>query len=126
MGISKIALKSHVVILMSLPVLFLGCASKVIHDHSRGNIVALDTDNTAHVCMSSKAVQLGDELEAFKVSCKKNKAATVRAKELSEPTVCEKTLVGKVVVTELIDDHFIKIRPNTGLSLSEGLVVEKN
>lgn len=103
-----------------------GCASTTKHDHTRGNIVALDSDNTAHVCMSSKAVQLGDELEAFKVTCKKNKATALKAKELSEPTVCEKTLVGRVVVTELIDDHFIKIRPNTGLSLSEGLVVEKN
>ncbi|MFN3695850.1 MAG: hypothetical protein ACK4VO_00305 [Pseudobdellovibrio sp.] len=119
-------MKYNLIAILTAFLFISSCASTAKHDHTRGNIVALDTDNTAHVCMSSKTVKLGDELEAFKVTCKKNKVTTVKAKELSEPTVCEKTLVGKVVVTELIDDHFIKIRPNAGLSLSEGLVVEKN
>lgn len=111
---------------VAISLLFAGCASTVKHDHSRGSVVALDTDSTAHVCMSANAVQVGEQLDTFKITCKKNKAPASKAKETYEATTCQKDFLGKVEVTELVDEHFIKVRPKTVLSLSEGLVVEKN
>lgn len=115
------------IFLILLGAAFAGCASTVKHDHSRGSVVALDSDNSAHICMNAKAVQVGDQLSVFKIVCKKSKSPkNPKVRDVSDTTSCEKNAVGVVQVTELLDDHFIKVKPDSSFTLSEGMVVEKN
>lgn len=103
-----------------------GCASLQSHEHARGSVVALDSPTQAHVCMSSKEVQTGDQVSIFESVCTSKKKKSSKYSEESQVTTCTKVLRGEGEITESADPHFVKVKALADLTFKEGYIVEKS
>jgi hypothetical protein len=94
--------------------LIAGCVSSV----KRGSVAMKVDESIAHVAMNKDEVQVGDHVELYGNSCKKNgKGEAMR---------CEKILKGHGQVTKIINDSYSEVTFESGAKFVEGDFIEKH
>lgn len=88
------------------------CATSV----HRGVVAMKIDENTAHVGLSQNEVNIGDHVELYSNKCRYKKA------EQS----CEKVSKGHGTVTSIINNDYVTIKFDSGVSFQEGDFIEKH
>lgn len=94
------------------------------HHHTRGSVVALDSEEEAHVCLGEKEIKPGDRLSVYESVCK-SEISDDGPRVAIRRTTCERIARGEVEVVENSGSHFSKVRALSGLKLKEGFILEK-
>ena len=100
---------------LSLIGLLGGCA----HSMMRGTVAMKASENELHVCMGDQEVKAGDHVAFFLNECR-----GAGGKEGSGRT-CKKVRLGEGEVIRPLNEHYSLVRPNPGVKVEEGTVVEK-
>lgn len=93
------------------------------HTHVSSSVIHAEPDGTAHVCLDSELLKIGDVVEIYNVACSNEMKGTVRRPTYG--TVCERQHAGQARVVEKNDEHFSQIRPIGDLKLKIGQIVQK-
>jgi hypothetical protein len=94
--------------------LLVGCA----HSTMRGTVAMKVTDEELHVCMGEKEVKAGDHVAFFFNQCRPGGKET-------RNDICTKIKLGEGEVVRTLNEHYSVVRPNPGVKVQEGTVVEK-
>lgn len=94
--------------------LLFSCASTV----HRGVVAMKVDDSTAHVSMGQNEVSVGDHVELYSNKCKN--------KKLIEEPVCERVAKGHGAVTSVINNDYVVIKFDSGVTFQEGDFIEKH
>ena len=100
---------------LGLAGLLVGCA----HSAMRGSVAMKATDEEVHVCMGDTEVKAGDHVAFFF-----NERKGAGGKEVRD-RVCTKVKLGEGEVIRPLNQHYSLVRPNPGVKVEEGNVVEK-
>ena len=100
---------------LGLTGLIVGCA----HSTMRGTVAMKASDQEVHVCMGDQEVKAGDHVAFFSNQCK-----GAGGKEGGGRT-CTKIRLGEGEVIRPLNEHYSLVRPNPGVKVEEGTVVEK-
>ena len=95
--------------------ILVGCA----HSTMRGTVAMKATDDEVHVCMGDKEVKAGDLVAFFFNQCKGAGGKETRDR------VCTKVRLGEGEVVRSLNEHYSVVRPNPGVKVEEGTIVEK-
>lgn len=93
----------------------IGCA----HSTMRGTVAMKATDDELHVCMGEKEVKAGDHVAFFFNDCK------TRGGRAEKFDICRKVWLGEGEVVKPLNEHYSLVRPNPGVKVQEGTLVEK-
>lgn len=101
----------------------MGCAHNA---HNRGSVVVKHGASEADVCLGDKEVKIGDRMAIYRHDCK-NKNLNAAAADRGPRTTrsCQKVKVGEGEIVQVLDEHYSTMRADSGISLVEGLSVEK-
>ena len=104
-------------------VLGAGCAHKA---HNRGSVVVKHGASEADVCLGDKEVSVGDRMAIYRHDCKRKSLNAAAGDRGPRTTLsCQKVKVGEGEIVQVLDEHYSTMRADSGISLSEGLSVEK-
>ena len=107
--------KLSFVVLAGLTGLLFGCA----HGTMRGSVAMKATDDEVHVCMGEDEVKAGDKVAFFFNRC------TGAGNRETLDRSCEKVRIGEGEVVRPLNEHYSVVRPNPGVKVQEGAIVEK-
>lgn len=106
---------------MKISIMSLGLLGLIVscaHSTMRGTVAMKVADNELHVCMGEKEVKSGDRVAFFFNKCR------AAGKEASND-ICTKVKIGEGEVVRTLNEHYSVIRPNPGVKVEEGTIVEK-
>ena len=107
------------VVLMIISLFLVSCATSV----HRG-VVAMEIDeNTAHVGLGKSEAGAGDHVELYAHKCRNIRSSVP---QLSVDQVCTKVSRGHGRVTTIINDDYVVVKFDTGVSFEEGDFIEKH
>lgn len=89
------------------------------HATMRGSVAMKATDEELHVCMGKDEVKAGDKVAFFFNDCKS------RGNRETRYDACRKVRLGEGEVVRPLNDHYSLVRPNPGVKVQEGTIVEK-
>lgn len=95
-------------------ILVTSCASKV----HRGVVAMKIDENTAHVGLNKDEVTVGDHVELYRNEC-------VGGSKNSESR-CEKVSKGHGAVTQILNENYVTVKFDSGVSFQEGDFIEKH
>ena len=101
----------------------LGTACGGAHSSMRGSVVMRVSDSDAHVCLGQGEVAVGDTVNLVHHDC--NKPTSDKAWVGAAGDRCQRKVVGKGQVVEVLNSHYSIVRFPSGVAFTEGDTVEK-
>jgi len=97
---------------------FTSCAR---HSVMRGSVAMKVSEDEAHVCFNKDEVKEGDRVTAFYNDCTRRTLGDSRG-----ATPCVKSKLGQGTIEEILNEHYSRVKFDSGVKVSEGMFVEKN
>lgn len=98
-------------------------SSCATHSTMRGSVAMKVSENEGHVCLGNGEVKEGDKVTAFYNDC--SNVSGGGSEKGAGAALCEKTEIGKGVVTKILNKHYSVVKFDEGMKFSEGTFVEK-